>query len=353
MMIDSAGHSWPIVSIVVPVRNEEKYIGQTLRYLLDQDYPADKLEIIVVDGRSVDSTRDKVKEIISEDARVKLLDNPRRLSSAARNIGARAARGEIVTFIDGHVYISNNQLIKNTVLLMRENDVSVLSRPQFLDTPENDFFQRAVAAARKSKLGHGLDSTIFMKDDGFVDPASSGASYRKEIFTDVGYFDEEFDAAEDVDFNYRVGKAGYKSFTSIKLAIYYYPRKNLVDLFRQMTRYGVGRFRLFRKHKIAVASGAMILAAYFSALGILAVASLIYAPIASALAIYFGLYLLLIVAGSLVLTLTGDLRQLPVLPAIYFAIHSGLAYGQIKEAIASIFRKKRNIESDDTEYFQA
>jgi glycosyltransferase involved in cell wall biosynthesis len=350
-MTDSTSQDWPVVSVIIPVRNEERYIASTLRYILDQDYPADKLEIIVVDGRSDDSTREKVEEVISEDARVSLLDNPRRLSSAARNIGARGAGGEIVTFIDGHVYISNNQLIKNTVLLMREKDVSVLSRPQFLDTPENDFFQRAVAAARKSKLGHGLDSTIYMKEEGFVDPASSGASYKKEVFTDVGYFDEDFDAAEDVDFNYRVGKAGYKSFTSIKLAIYYYPRKNLVDLFRQMRRYGVGRFRLFRKHKIAVTSGAMILGAYFSGLGLLALASLFYAPAAPALAIYLGLYLLLIFAGSLALAITGDFRQLPILPPIYIAIHSGLAYGQIREAIASVFRKKKDVESDDIEYF--
>lgn len=352
-MTDSTSRNWPLVSVIVPVRNEESYIGQTLRYLLDQDYPADKLEIIVVDGRSDDSTREKVKGIISEDSRVTLLDNPRRLSSSARNIGARASRGEIMTFVDGHVYISNNQLIKNTVLLMRENNVSVLSRPQFLDTPENDFFQRAVAAARKSKLGHGLDSTIYMKEDGFVDPASSGASYKREIFTDVGYFDEDFDAAEDVDFNYRVGKAGYRSFTSIKLAIYYYPRKHLADLFRQMMRYGIGRFRLFHKHRTAITSGAMILAAYFAGLGILAVASLFIAPLAVALAIYLGFYLLLIAAGSLVPAITGDFRQLPVLPAIYIAIHSGLAYGLIREAIRSIFRKKKSVESDDTEYFSA
>jgi glycosyltransferase involved in cell wall biosynthesis len=350
-MTDSASHSWSFVSVIVPVRNEENYIGQTLRYLLDQDYPADKLEIIVVDGRSDDSTREKVKEIISEDARVMLLDNPRRISSAARNIGARSARGEIVTFVDGHVYISNNQLIKNTVLLMRENDVSVLSRPQFLDTPENDFFQRAVAAARKSKLGHGLDSTIYMKEDGFVDPASSGASYSREIFTDIGYFDEDFDAAEDVDFNYRVGKAGYKSFTSIKLAIYYYPRKNLADLFKQMARYGVGRFRLFRKHRIAVTSGAMMLAVYFVGLAFLAAASLFFRPFATTLAVYFGLYLFLILSSSIVLAARGEFRHLFVLPAIYIVIHAGLAYGQLKEAIGSIFRKKTDIESGDTEYF--
>lgn len=338
-MSDSSKQNWPLVTVVIPIRNEERFIEQTLRYLLEQDYPADKLEIIVVDGRSDDSTREKVEVIMAVDSRVKLLDNPKRLSSAARNIGAKAAAGEIITFIDGHIYIANNQLLKNTALFMDEHKLSVLSRPQFLDTPENGLFQRAVAAARKSRLGHGLDSTIFLKEDRFVDSTSSGASYKKEIFTDVGYYDENFDAAEDVDFNYRVSRAGYKSFTSIKLAVYYFPRDNVKGLFRQMLRYGIGRFNLFRKHRIGATSGAMILALFFICLIGLLLTGLFYPPVLPVLAIYGGLYLTVVLATSVWVAGNSDIRQLPFLPIIYITIHVGLAYGLIRETLRFLFGK--------------
>ena len=131
---------------------------------------------------------------------------------------------------------------------MKEKQVSILSRPQLMDTPHNSFFQRAVSLARNSWIGHGRDSTIYSREDAYVDPGSSGASYRREVFEKVGYFDLSFDACEDVEFNYRCAEAGFRSFTSMKLAVYYYPRTSLRGLFRQMRRYGAGRFRLARKH---------------------------------------------------------------------------------------------------------
>lgn len=339
-MNDSMTYQWPLISVVIPVRNEERYIGRTIGYLLEQDYPAEKMEILVVDGRSDDSTRNKVEEIAAGDTRVRLLDNPSRLSSAGRNVGVQASAGEIITFIDGHVFIPNNQLLKSTVTLMAENKVSVLSRPQFLDTPDNNLFQRAVAAARKSKLGHGLDSTIFLKEDRMVDPTSSGASYKKEIFKEVGYFDETFDAAEDVDFNYRLSLAGNKSFTSIKLAVYYFPRNSVKGLFRQMSRYGIGRFRLFGKHREAAASGAMMLALFFISLLGLAIATLFYHPLLPFLGIYAGVYVLTILISSSVAAFRGEIRQLPLLPVIYLTIHLGLVYGIIREAAKTVFGKR-------------
>ncbi len=340
-MNDSSKQDWPIITVVVPVSNEERFIEQTLGYLLDQDYPAGKLEIIVVDGRSVDSTRRKVESIMVDDLRVKLLDNPKCLSSAGRNIGAKTALGEILTFIDGHVYIPNNQILKNTVALMREYDLSVLSRPQFLDTPENNYFQRAVASARKSRLGHGLDSTIFLKEDRLVDPTSSGASYKREVFTDVGYFDEDFDAAEDVDFNYRVSRAGYQSFTSLKLAVYYYPRKNVSGLFRQMVRYGVGRFNLFSKHRIGATSGATTLALHFLlSLGLI-ISSLLYPPLSLFTVMYIGLYLAIVLAGSAWVAFRKEVAQFPILPIVYVTVHAGLAYGFIGGAIKSLLDRRR------------
>lgn len=336
---DNNCFNWPMISVVLPVRNEDKFIGQTLKYLLNQDYPHDKLEILVVDGQSTDRTRDVVEGIAAYDSRVKLIDNQKCLSSAARNIGAKAAHGDIVSYIDGHIHIDNDQLLKNTALLMRERAVSALSRPQFLDTPQNDYFQQAVSLARKSVFGHGLDSTIYSLREEYVDPTSSGASYTKNVFEKIGYFDENFDAAEDVEFNYRVGKGGFVSFTSPKLAVNYYPRKDLKGLFRQMTRYGTGRFRFLQKHHEAISSGALIPPLYFIGLAILIVSALLTGLARPILLAYAGAYILVNLASSVAVASRNGWKYFYILPLIYFCVHGGLAWGFISGAARAVLVK--------------
>ncbi len=337
-MTNRAEYKWPQISVIIPVRNEEEFIGRTLQYLIGQDYPREKLEIIVVDGRSDDATRRIVEDMAASDACVKLLDNPKIISSAARNAGVKAAKGDIVTFVDGHVYIDNDQLLRNTAILMNEKEVDVLSRPQFLDTPDNRFFQRAVALARKSVFGHGLDSTIYLEEDKFVDPTSSGASYNKDIFDQVGYFDESFDAAEDLDFNHRAGRAGFKSFSSSKLAVYYFPRRTLRDLFKQMVRYGIGRFRFLKKHRKGVSSGALLLALFYVGLILLVLLSILSNRLLQVAGLLLALYIAANLISSLVTALKKGLKYMLVLPVIYMTIHSGLVWGIISEALRSLRR---------------
>jgi succinoglycan biosynthesis protein ExoA len=332
-MTNTNGSTFPKLSVILPVRNEERFIARTIRYIQDQEYPFDKLEIIVVDGESDDRTCEIVSQLAKSDARIRLLNNPKRLSSAARALGVAAATGEIVTFIDGHTYIDNSQLLKNTALLMNEKGVSVLSRPQFLETADNTFFQRAVAMARRHPLGHGLDSTIYSDQDGYVDPSSSGASYRRELFERVGNFDERFDACEDVEFNYRVARAEYKSFTSLKLAVYYYPRGTFGGLFRQLRRYGIGRFRLARKHPRTLSFGGLIPLLFVVSLLVLPIVSIFSHTALVFLGLEACLYLLGTGAAALQLAVRHGLKYFPVLPPIFWTIHWALGWGFLVELL--------------------
>ena len=325
--------SQPFISVIIPVRNESKFIARTVEYLQIQEYPEDRMEIIVVDGQSDDNTREIVAKIARSDKRVKLFENPRRLSSAARNIGAEKARGDIVLYIDGHTYIDNTQLLDNTAKLMTEKDVSVLSRPQFLETPDNDRFQRAVALARESAVGHGLDSTIYESRELYVNPASSAAAYTRAILDDLNGFDERFDAAEDYEFNYRVGKAGYRSFTSLKLAVYYYPRKSFGALFKQMARYGIGRMRLAVKHPETFGLGTLIPVLFTLGLLLLPFLALLPPTARYAYAALYGLYLALVLGSSLVISVRRGLAYLGYLPFIFPTIHLGLGFGFLREFV--------------------
>ncbi|MCI0438794.1 MAG: glycosyltransferase, partial [Chloroflexi bacterium] len=83
----------PLVSIIVPMRSEERYIGACLDSILANDYPGEKLEIIVVDGMSADGSRKIVEGRMRRHPQIRLLDNPRRITPAAMNIGVRESGG--------------------------------------------------------------------------------------------------------------------------------------------------------------------------------------------------------------------------------------------------------------------
>ncbi|MBD3218115.1 MAG: glycosyltransferase [candidate division Zixibacteria bacterium] len=327
----------PLISVIMAVQNEERFIGQTLNHIYEQDYPKDKLEVIVIDGYSNDKTVEIAESFKDKLPDLKILQNPIRLAGSSRNMGFKEARAEYCVVIDGHVYIENKNLLRDMVAIFHTSGVDVLSRPQPLTPPDNSYFQNAVAYARESLIGHGTDSTIYnMEYEGEVDPSSSGSMYSKTVFEEVGYVDERFDAAEDYEFNYRISQKGYNSYISPKLAVFYYPRETLGGLFRQMIRYGLGRFRFVRKHSSQIISGNLIPPLFYTLLLLTAILAIFVKDFWILPAALLALYLGGIILGSIVTSFKRGLKYLPLFPTIYVTIHFGLAWG----FISGIFRAK-------------
>jgi len=318
----------PFISIIIAVRNEEKFIGQTLDQIARQSYPSHCYEVIVVDGYSSDRTVEIVESYQTRVENLKILQNPTRLAGSSRNIGFKNARGEYLIIIDGHVYIENQNLLSDMVEIFQKTSCQVLSRPQPLTPPDNNIFQNAVAFARESFIGHGADSTIFdMEFEGEVDAASSGAMYHKSVFERVGYIDENFDAAEDYEFNYRLSKNDLKSYISPKLAVYYYPRDSFTGLFKQMARYGLGRFRFVKKYPAETISGNLVPPLFFVTLLITVLLSIFINSLWVIPFVMGGLYLASLIFGALVTAVRRGMNYFLILPVILFVIHLGLAYG--------------------------
>ena len=337
------------ITVVMPVRNEERFIAETIGQLLQQDYPEDRYEIIVADGMSDDMTRDIVQEISTHYSQVKLMDNQKRLSSAGRNVGFKNGKGDYFLVVDGHCFIPDNRLFQNVVDYFEKSTADCLGRPQPLDPPGLTLFQKAVALARGSKLGHGGDSLIYGEFEGYASPVSNGAAYRREVIEKIGYVDENFDACEDLEFNYRVEKDGIKAFTSPKLTVRYYPRENLKGLLRQMMRYGRGRFRFICKHPEAITLNQLVPVGFVLSLFLLFVAGLgelVLVPsslfpvpwslVTIPLATVYCLYAVLVLAESLRLAKNVEWKCLSALPMVFFTIHFGLGYGFAVEALKSI-----------------
>lgn len=325
------------LSIIIPIRNEEKFIGKTLEALINQAYPKERYEIMVVDGRSTDETQAVVNEFIKAHsaANVRLLDNPGILSSRARNIGVREARGQLIGVIDGHVYIPNDLLFANMERLAKENKALCLARPAPLDVPGlNSGKPYWIAVARKSWLGHSRNSYIYSDYEGFVDPRSSAFAYHENVFDKVGYFDESFDAAEDVEFHFRLKKAGIMAYTSPKLLIYSFPRDSFLGLFRQQARYGEGRARLVRKHHDGLTKETPIPAAIFLMFALLPVVAifLLERPL---LALPYWAVIIIYIFVLLAYGLLEALKRNVFFPGLFVALglwttHMGLGWGFLK-----------------------
>jgi len=324
------GESKYDLAIVMPVRNEEKFIGQTLDQIYLQDFPMDHLEIVVADGNSTDRSREIAESFKPRFGSLKVLDNPRALPSSGRNVGVKNTTAPYILVLDGHTYIPSKNFLADIVAIFKETGADCLCRPQPLRPPDINEFQQAVASCRGSALGHKPGSEIYSETEGVADPTSAGAMYRREVFEKVGYFDEEFDACEDVDFNYRVHKAGLKSWLSPKLRVLYYPRSTLQGLWRQMNRYGMGRFKYARKHQI-FSPVQWFSAAAVVAIALLFVLSFASETIQSLFESLVALYLLIVIGFSLVLSLREKrLGCLLFGPLIFPTIHFGLGVGFLK-----------------------
>jgi succinoglycan biosynthesis protein ExoA len=324
----------PFISVIVPVRNEEAFIGDTLEQVLNQHYDPERFEVLVADGRSTDDTRAVVAAMQREYPNLRLLANPGRWSSAGRNVAIRAARGDIVLLIDGHCEVDNPGYLADLADAFERSDADCVGRPQPLDVRGATRWQRAVALARSSRLGHHPASHIWSDREGFVPPQSVAVAYRRSVFERVGLFDESFDACEDVELNHRVARAGMRCFFTPRVRVRYHPRQTPAGLFRQMVRYGRGRVRLLRKHRDSFSLPGFVPAAFLAGVVCGPLLALWSAWLGLLYAGVLGAYTLAIMVHSLVLAVRArELALLPLLPPVFLAVHFGAGAGLWWEAL--------------------
>ena len=333
----------PSVSVIVPIRNESRSIERTLRSLLTQDYPSDQFEVIVADGFSTDNTVAIVRELQGEFPNLQLVYNPKRFSSAARNAAIRHMHGDFAVVIDGHCHIPDQGYIRNLVEAFTLSEADSLGRPQPLAVPEPTEFQSAVSLARSSKLGHNPDSDIYSNEAKFVEPQNTAIAYRRSVFHRVGFFDERFDACEDVEFNHRVYEADLTCYFTPKLTIVYHPRTELRGLFTQLARYGCGRARLARKHLRSLTLPALVPPAWIVWVALGPLLMLILPELAWLYAGSILFYLSVVIGMSLHLGRRHPWNVAVRIPGIFLGIHAGFAYGFLREATQAVRSSLRRI----------
>lgn len=240
----SASISLPLISVIMPIRNEARFIAQSLGAVLAQDYPAELIEIIVVDGMSADSTRTIITQAAQAAGRnVAVLDNPAGIVPVAMNIGLRAARGAIIVRVDGHCEIAPDYVRRCVMALQRTgaDNVGGLQRA-VSETP----IGRAIALATSSPFGVGGARFHYDARPGWVDTVYLGA-YRRDVFERIGGFDEELVRNQDDELNFRLTQAGGKIWLDPSIQSVYYSRPSLRKLWKQYFEYGFYKVRVMQK----------------------------------------------------------------------------------------------------------
>ena len=239
----------PLVSVIMPVRNEAAYIERSLGAVLAQDYPADRLEILVVDGMSGDGTRQAVLAHAATRPNLRLLDNPAGIVPPGLNIGIRQARGEIVVRVDGHCEIAPDYVSRCVEHLLAGHEgapVEAVGGP--IETVGETDEAQAIALAMSSWFGVGGSAFRTIKDRPLLVETVAFPAYRRATLQHLGPFDEELVRNQDDEYNYRLLKSGGRVLLSPDIRSRYYSRSSLRSLWRQYYQYGYWKVRVMQKH---------------------------------------------------------------------------------------------------------
>jgi len=230
----------PLVSVVIPMRNEGAHISACIDSVLAQAYPPDRLEVIVVDGDSDDTSMDVLR---GYGTRLRIFHNPSRIVPTAMNIGIRAARGDVIARVDAHTLLDPDYLRIGIETLQRTAADNVGGPMRSVG---GGALGDAIALAMASRFGIGA-YFHFAAEDREVDTVYMGM-YPRAVFERIGLFDEELVRNQDDELNYRLRKAGGSIFITTRMRSRYQNRQSLKTLWRQFFQYGMWKIRVLQKH---------------------------------------------------------------------------------------------------------
>jgi glycosyltransferase involved in cell wall biosynthesis len=269
------------VSVLMPVCNEGSFIARSLGAVLAQDYPADRMEILVADGRSGDATRGVILALAREDRRVRLVDNPGRIVSTGLNRAMREANGEVIIRVDGHCEIAPDY-VRRCVAYLESGQCDGVGGP--LETIGLTPRAEAIATAMSSWFGVGGSAFRTVRDRSLLTDTVAFPGYTRSAMVRAGEFDEELVRNQDDEYNYRLRKLGAKILLAADVHARYYSRSTFTSLWRQYLQYGYWKVRVMQKHPLQMQPRHFAPALFVAALATSALLGAV-SPLARAIAV--------------------------------------------------------------------
>ena len=235
----------PYLSIIVPCCNEANNIEGCLQSILGQKPPDGGFELIVADGMSTDGTRSILDRVACGDSRVRILENKGKIVSTGLNLGIQAAKGKVIMRMDAHTEYANGlcgAMPGKHSMRTKADNVGGPCRARGFST-----VGRAIAAAFQSPFAVGGSYNHNVNYEGPIDTVYLGC-WPRQVFSDIGMFDEELVRNQDDEFNFRMRQAGKALWQSPKIKSIYHTRETIGKLFRQYLQYSYWKVKVIRKY---------------------------------------------------------------------------------------------------------
>ena len=313
----------PSVTVIMPIRNEGAFIDRSLGAVVDQDFPRERLQILVADGRSTDDTRARIQDLARKhpEVTIEIVDNPGGIVPTGMNAALRKATGDIIVRVDGHTIVEPDYIRRCLDALERTGAQCVGGR---MDAVADAALGRAVALATSSPFGVGGARFHYSPREEEVDTVYMGA-WPRELFQRMGGFDEEMVRNQDDELSYRIRERGGRIMLDPSIKSRYYPRTSLRTLWRQYFQYGYWKVRVMQKHPLQMKLRHFAPGALVATLAVTALASPFSAAARVALVTVASLYVAANLAASAWTARRADEGSAPWLPVVFAALH--LSYG--------------------------
>lgn len=319
----------PMISIVIPCRNEENFIGMCLESIISNDYPKDHLEVLVVDGVSEDRTRDIVKTYVEKCSYIKLLNNPKKITPCAMNIGIKEALGSYIIILGSHSKIKNN-FIKLNVRSIEENKADCVGGVTITLPSNETVIAQSIALALSHPFGVGnAYFRVGSNKPRYVDTVPFGC-YKKELFSKIGYFDEDLARNQDDEFNLRLIKNGGKILLAPDIVSYYHARDSISKIWQMFFQYGYFKPLVAKKVGGILTWRQMMPALFVGSLLISLLLSFIFKPFFYLFLLISSLYCLVNLGISFHIAMKKGWKHFLMLPIVFATVHFSYGIGYLK-----------------------
>ena len=320
----------PPVSVIIPCRNEERFIGTCLDSIIANDYPKDKLEVVVVDGRSEDTTRAILENYAHDFPFIRVVDNPKKITPAALNIGIESTRHDIIIRMDAHACVEKDYISRSVTCLEKYGADNVGGIMKTLHREEG-LLDKAISICLSHPFGVGNSYfRIHTHEPRWVDTVFGGC-YRRDVFRRIGRFNENLPRGQDMEFNLRLKKAGGKTLLVPDIVSYYYARSDWRSFLKHNWGNGMWAILPFLYSEVMPVSWRHLIPLAFvvALLGALAVAVVNPLGIGIFLTIA-GAYLLAnVLASAQVARRERDGRFFWIMPLVFASLHFSYGLGSL------------------------
>jgi len=325
------------VTVIIPIRNEERYIKKCIDSVIAQTYPKDKMEVFLVDGMSEDNTRELIMEYTKKYPFIKLLDNPKKIVPVALNVGIKNAKGDVIIRMDAHTYYAEDY-IEKCVETLKQIDAVNVGGPIVTLPGADTAVAKAIALVTSHPFGVGNSKFRISNKAEYVDTVPFGA-FRKEIFKKIGLFDERLIRNQDIEYNLRIWKNGGKVYLHPDIKSFYYNKATLMALCQHNFKNGLWNILT---HKLCITS--LSLRHYIPLFFILSIImSLVFSIFSN-----YGIYLLFTILISY--TILSILSSIQIFikeksfcafltPVVFLSLHLSYGFGSLYGILKTIQNK--------------